>query len=175
MRPCPEFYDNDARRDDVDPRLNTRGERRLRPPTSILPNAMSQNIQRLRATFEAYNRRDFDDALKYAHPDVELHPAISELPDLDSRYRGRDEVKRFFEVITNHWETHVVEPEETIEIPGDRVLAVERWHARGRHGIELDFALTEVYTFRDGLIVRIDGFRERAEAFEAAGLQEPAG
>ena len=43
---------------------------------------------------------------------------------------------------------------------------------RARDGIETGFQLTDIYTFRDGLIIRIDGFRERAEALEAAGLSE---
>jgi hypothetical protein len=41
---------------------------------------------------------------------------------------------------------------------------------RGRDDIELELALPNLYTFRDGLIVRIDGFTDKAEALEAAGL-----
>ena len=65
-----------------------------------------------------------------------------------------------------------VEHEELIDRPGDRVLAVERWVFRGRDGIELELELPNLYTFRDGLIVRIDGFTDKAEALEAAGLRE---
>jgi ketosteroid isomerase-like protein len=133
--------------------------------------ATGQNTDTLRTVFEAFNRRKFDDALQYAHSDIELHPALTEL-DVRTRYRGREEVKGFFETVTEAWETYVIEPQEAIEAPGDRVLVVERWRARGRQGIEFDFELTDVYTFRDGLVVRIDGFRDRAAAFEAAGLQD---
>jgi hypothetical protein len=45
--------------------------------------------------FEAFNRRDFDDALRHAHPTVELRPALTEL-DVRRRYVGRDEFKKFF-------------------------------------------------------------------------------
>jgi limonene-1,2-epoxide hydrolase len=31
----------------------------------------SQNVETLRATLEAFNRRDFDNAVRFAHPDVE--------------------------------------------------------------------------------------------------------
>jgi ketosteroid isomerase-like protein len=130
---------------------------------------MSERIDTLRAVFEAFNRRDFDDALHYAHPDVELHPGLTEL-DVAGRYRGREEVRHFFETITEAWESYVVEPKETIEAQGDRVIVVERWRARGRHGIAFDFELTDVYTFRDGLIARIDGYRDAADALEATGL-----
>jgi ketosteroid isomerase-like protein len=41
---------------------------------------------------------------------------------------------------------------------------------RGRDGIELELELPNLFTFRDGLIVRIDGFTDKAAAREAAGL-----
>ena len=44
---------------------------------------------------------------------------------------------------------------------------------RGRDGIEIDRELPRaIFTFRNGLIVRIDGFTDKAEALEAAGLSE---
>lgn len=91
---------------------------------------MSKNIDMLRAVFAAFNRRDFDDALHYAHPEVELHPGLTEL-DVAGRYRGREEVRHFFETITEPWESYVVEPKETFEAQGGRVIVVERWRARG--------------------------------------------
>jgi ketosteroid isomerase-like protein len=130
-----------------------------------------ENVETLRAMMAAFNRRDFEDSVRYVDPEVELHPGITEL-DVNGRYRGRDEFRRFAETITDAWETYVVEPEEIIEVPDGRVLAVERWRARGRQGIKFDFLLVDVYTFRDGLIVRIDGFRDREAAFEAVGLRE---
>jgi ketosteroid isomerase-like protein len=129
---------------------------------------MSENSESLRALFDAYNRRDFEAAVQYAHPEVEWHPGLTEL-DVSPRYRGREELRRFFETITEAWESYVVVPEETVAAPGDRVLVVERWRAVGRGGLEFDLQLTDVFTFRDGLIVRIDGFRDKAEALEAVG------
>jgi ketosteroid isomerase-like protein len=119
---------------------------------------------------EALNRRDFDNAVKFAHPEVELHPALTEL-DIRGTYRGRDELREFMETITDAWEEYVVEAEEILQAPDGRVLAVERWHARGRDGIEFDFELTDVYEFRDDLIVRIVGFRDRADALAMAGFR----
>jgi ketosteroid isomerase-like protein len=74
------------------------------------------------------------------------------------------------ETVTNAWEEYLVEPVEARDAPGDRVLVVERWHARGRDGIEFHFELIDVYSFRDGLVVRIDGYRDKSVALEAAGL-----
>ena len=43
---------------------------------------------------------------------------------------------------------------------------------RGRNGIEIKASCTDLYGFRDGLIVRGDGFRDKAQALAAAGLSE---
>jgi ketosteroid isomerase-like protein len=133
---------------------------------------MSQeNVEILRCLNEAFNRRDIDDAIQYLDPEVELHPGV-QVPDEESQYRGRDGLTEWFRSATDPWEVITVEHKELIDRPGDRVLAVERWLFRGRDGIELELELPNVYTFRDGLIVRIDGFTDKAEAFEAAGLPQ---
>jgi ketosteroid isomerase-like protein len=131
---------------------------------------MSQeNVAIIQRLHGAFSRRDFDGALQQLHADFELFPAIAG-PDYDTHYRGRERAKEFFEVITEVWETVTVEFEETIEAPQNRIVAVERWCSTGRDGIEIDFQLIEVYAFRDGLVLRIDGFLDKADALEAAGL-----
>jgi len=48
-----------------------------------------------------------------------------------------------------------------------------RWRARGHgSGVEIDALFYEIYTLRDGRIVRMDEFTDRSEALEAAGLSE---
>lgn len=122
----------------------------------------------LRRLYGALDRRDLEDAVQYMHPRVELRPGIV-APDQRNRYRGREGVKQFFETIYDAFDDQRVEFEEVIET-GDRVLMVERWRMRGRDGIKVDVGVIDVYTFRDGLIVRVDGFVDKAEALEAAGL-----
>jgi ketosteroid isomerase-like protein len=130
-----------------------------------------ENVDRLQEMFDAFNRGEFEAALKEVHPAIALHPAITEL-DVQTSYHGREEVKQFFETISEAWESYTVEREETIEVPGERLLIVERWRARGRDGIQFDFQLTDLYTFRNGVVIRIDGFANRSAALEAVGLSE---
>ena len=53
---------------------------------------------------------------------------------------------------------------------GDRVLVTVRLGGRGRgSGIEIDALFYDVYTLRDGKIVRMDQFTERTQALEAVG------
>ena len=61
---------------------------------------------------------------------------------------------------------------EKIEAEDGRILSIDLWRLRGREGIASERELPTLYTFRDGLIVRIDGFTKKAEALEAAGLRE---
>jgi ketosteroid isomerase-like protein len=129
-----------------------------------------ENVEILRRLHRALNRGDLDNAVQHLHPDVELRPGIV-APDQSSLYRGRDGVKQFFATVYAAFEEQRIDIGEIIEA-GDRVLAVEGWRVRGRDGIELDFEVIDVYTFRDGLIVRADGFVDRDEALEAAGLRE---
>lgn len=70
------------------------------------------------------------------------------------------------------WDAVTAEPQEMLETEDGRVLSVDRWRFRGRDGIELERELPNLFTFRGGLILRIDGFTETAEALEAAGLRE---
>jgi ketosteroid isomerase-like protein len=133
---------------------------------------MSQaNVEILRRLNEAFNRRDVDEAVQYLDPEVELHPGVK-APGEESLYAGRDGLREWFRNATDPWERISVEHKELIDRPGDRILTVERWVFRGRDGIELEVELPNLYTLRDGLIVRIDGFTEKAEAFAAAGLME---
>jgi ketosteroid isomerase-like protein len=65
-----------------------------------------------------------------------------------------------------------IEPSERLEATENRILAIDKWLFRGRDGIEIERELPTLFTFRDGLIVRVDGFTDRAEALKAAGLSE---
>ena len=133
---------------------------------------MSQeNLDSLQRLAEAFGRRDLDGAMEHFADDVEVRPAVVGI-DVGTFYSGRDELRGFWEQISEAWEAQTVELKEMTEAPGGRVLAVEQWHVRGRDGIELDFELIDVYAFRDGLIVRIDGFRDRAEALQAVGMSD---
>jgi ketosteroid isomerase-like protein len=130
---------------------------------------VSENAEKLRAFYELFNRRDFDGAVQYMHPEVEIRPAIGGELDSSRLYRGRDGGRELFEWIADGFEVRV-DIEEVLEAPGHRILLVELWNPRGRQGIETPLEVFDIYRFRDGLMVQVDGFRDRAEALDAAGL-----
>jgi ketosteroid isomerase-like protein len=121
----------------------------------------------LRAFYSAFNRHDFDGALELMAPEVEIHPALGGVLDIESQYRGKEETRRFFETISEG--AHVeVDLKEIIDPGGGQLLAIENWQPRGRQGMETKIEVSDLYTFRDGLILRVVGFRDRAEALNAA-------
>jgi ketosteroid isomerase-like protein len=55
----------------------------------------------------------------------------------------------------------------------ETTLVTVRFHGRGRaSGVEVETRFHEVYTLRDGKVLRIDEYEHRAEALEAAGLRK---
>ena len=121
---------------------------------------MSQaNVEIVRSFLAA----DVDEALRYADPGIVWNP-IEELPS-----RGHDAVRASLAHWKADWDDYEVMPQELVDM-GDRVLATVRLRGRGRgSGVEIDARFYDVYTLRDGRIVRMDQFTERSEALEAAG------
>lgn len=70
------------------------------------------------------------------------------------------------------WEDHRVRPTRFIDL-GDRVLVISRSTGRARlSGFPLDHESAQLFTLRDGRIVRWDGYWEVKEALTAAGLED---
>jgi ketosteroid isomerase-like protein len=131
---------------------------------------MSQeNVEKARDFIEAYNRRDFDAAVKYFDPEVEWVLPARQSSD---SCRGPEEVKRFWEGIDETFDDLQLRPQEWVDA-GDSVATRLRHYGKGKgSGLEIDTELYhQVVTFRDGRMVRIEYFAEWADALEAAGLE----
>jgi ketosteroid isomerase-like protein len=103
-----------------------------------------------------------DEALTYADPGIVWNP-IEELPT-----QGHDAVRESLARWKGEWDDYEVLPEELADM-GDHVIATVRLRGRGRgSGVEVDALFYDLYTLRDGKIVRMDQFTERSEALEAA-------
>jgi ketosteroid isomerase-like protein len=103
-------------------------------------------------------------------PDFELHER-SELPDARV-YRGAEEAKEFWRKTQQVFVEVRWEPQEFIDL-GHAVVVEARVVAVGRGSeIRTEMDETDVFWFRDGMIVRMQGFATKAQALEAAGLRE---
>ena len=105
-------------------------------------------------------------AMRYVDPDIVWNP-LEESP-----VQGRDAVRANIERWESGWAEYRATPGDFVDTD-DRVVVSVHYRGRGRgSGIEVDAVFHEVYTLRDGKIVRYDEFTERSEALEAAGLSE---
>jgi ketosteroid isomerase-like protein len=144
---------------------------------------MSQeNIEMVRRTYEVINsigptdHKFIDpedvapDLWERLAPDFELHDR-PDLPDAKV-YRGREESKQFWRKTQElfaelHWE-----PREFIDL-GHAIVVETRIVALGRASeVRIEADETDVFWFRDGLIVRLQGFPTKAEALDAVRLSE---
>jgi ketosteroid isomerase-like protein len=135
---------------------------------------MSQeNVEIVREAIEAFNRRDVDAFLSNASPEIEWED--SEFWSEHARiYRGRAEVREWFnQVVLEPWESVHVELEEITEAGADRIFFGACLTTRGRgSGVETQIRGWQVVWIADGKVTRRQVFLDRAEALEAAGLEE---
>jgi ketosteroid isomerase-like protein len=127
-------------------------------------------------SFNAFMRSELSsDAYAEAFdPQIELHWHDQQTyPDTPQHLRGVPEVIAFNEQFRDGWVDLAQEPLELIEAPGGRVLGVIRQSGRGREsGVPIVIHFFEVFTIRDGKVRKVEFFRHRADALEAAGLLE---
>jgi ketosteroid isomerase-like protein len=133
---------------------------------------MSQeNVEKVKASMDAYNRGDFPAALAYFDPNIEWRVP----PDMDldvGVLRGHDGVLAFWQTVAETFGDFRLEPVELTDA-GDRVVACLRIVGEGkRSGAPAELELHEVTEFRHGLILRLQYFRSRDAALAAARVQE---
>jgi ketosteroid isomerase-like protein len=125
-----------------------------------------ENVEVVREVWDAYARGDLDRIMEFSDPHVVM------ITVEDGAQYGFDAVRRNYE----RWQEAWSDAETTVEqvtAAGDRVFVTACFRGRGRaSGIEIETRLYEVYTMRDGRILRVDEFHEREDALEAAGLRE---
>ena len=120
--------------------------------------------------FRAFNSRDMAAFLDGLDPDVQWVPILGVL---EGRvYRGHGDVQRWVEDLASDWELFEVYYEELRDL-GDQVLCLGHWRARGRaSGVESEQPGTWLLELKNGKVVRLQTFTDRAEALEAVGLSE---
>jgi len=132
---------------------------------------MSQeNVEIVRAVYEALRRNDVDAALDLLSIDFTLDYSRSR--GLESGvFRGRD---RFREVLERLLEPFEYEPLETEIIDaGDVVIRVGGFLGRGTmSGAEVSATGATAWTFTGDTAVSMRLFQSKAEALEATGLRD---
>ena len=132
-----------------------------------------ENVEMIRAAMEAWNRRDWDEALKDAAPDFVLDNSMN-AGEWRGVHRGPDEVKRSWGMFTEAWQSVRIEVVEFIEAKEGVVVTRQKAHFVGRDGIELPGPTRSgwLWTIRDGKLAYVATYNDLAEALEAAGLSQ---
>jgi ketosteroid isomerase-like protein len=134
---------------------------------------MSQeNVEIVRRAWEAWSRDDMDALFEFYDPAVEWDMTASYVPDMGV-FHGHDGVREFFREWRAFFAEYYAEPEKFID-GGDCVIVRLRQGGRGKAstvGVEMP-SYWQLYRLRGGRAVRVEIYRDEAEALEAAGLSE---
>jgi ketosteroid isomerase-like protein len=128
-----------------------------------------QNVEIVKAWYDAWNREDWDAMVKDAAPGFEVDFSRAVGP-----WRGvfgLDQTRRLTEEFLGTWESLRLEPDEFIEA-GDLVVVPGTQHVKGRGGIEVVVRGVYVWTIRNGAIERMVMYQSRQDALQDLGLSE---
>jgi len=130
------------------------------------------NVTVIQQFLEATNRRDVDGMIALMREDAEFVPITAAMEGVE--YSGHAGIRRFIDDLIDHWEFFETVQEEWHDL-GDRVVAIGRWHARGKgSGVEINGAPAVWLAYmRDGKIVRWRTYTDVGEGLAAADIDSP--
>jgi ketosteroid isomerase-like protein len=130
----------------------------------------SENVGLVKTILSAA-QTDWELASSKLDPDVRLDQ--SRFPD-GGIYHGRAAFRDFYRRWFGTWDDLRITPERFFEA-GDRVIAFITLEGRGKgSGTPVTLRAANVWTIRDGKVVELVGYLDRAEALEAVGLSDRA-
>ena len=129
-----------------------------------------QNVEAVRRVYERWAEGDFTASEEVLDPGAVLVLG-PEFPD-GGTYVGREGIRVYMHGFLESWTRITIEAEE-LTGSGDAVLAAVHQSGVGESsGVETDMRYFQVWTFRHGKVVRLEGFLDREQARAAAGLGE---
>jgi ketosteroid isomerase-like protein len=127
-----------------------------------------ENVERIKAGFEAHNRGDLDAMVELYAPDVVFETLLL------GTHHGNEAIRTIYAENQKTMAGYDVVPVELIDA-GDKVVAVAQAVGAGSTSqISVDDAFAFVFTFQGERVIREQAFRNREEALEAAGLDGPS-
>jgi ketosteroid isomerase-like protein len=136
-----------------------------------------ENLELAREGYELLNRGEIDRFMEFIHPEYEFHTGV-QVPSIPRVVRGPEELRAWIQQwYVEPWEEQLhMEVERIQELEDGRVLALLTLRAKGREsGVQVDTEYAHIFTFRDGLCYRLDGFPSWKQALAVAGIRETAG
>lgn len=150
--------------------LLPRPSRRSTPPhAGYLAVLSEETLERARASFEAFNRGDYESWIAGFSGDVEIHD-LADSPE-GGAFRGHAGLRSWLAQMHDAWGDSLrLEPVRFID-GDDRVLAeVKATGVGASSGVPIELTVYFVTQLRDDKVVWSRTFLDRAEAVAASGL-----
>ena len=128
-----------------------------------------ENVEIIKAGFDAWNAGDMDRFREMYDPNVVLH-MVPGWPE-PGPYAGREAVMREWAQLRETWDADVAEPISSFVDVGDRVVVRQMWRGFGR-GPEANIEMTIIFTLRQGRVTSLEYLWDYAEALKALGLEQ---
>jgi len=129
-----------------------------------------ENVEIVRGIYERLNRGDVEGFVEVCDDDFVMD--MSERVFNPDTFKGHDGIRRFYDGVTDVWESYRWNVEEA-RVAGDSVVALLHCEARSREaGPQVDWRVAWVWNFCGARPVSLRFFRDRAQALEAVGLRE---
>jgi ketosteroid isomerase-like protein len=127
-----------------------------------------ENVEIVRSILAAWETGDFS-AATWADPEIHFIPG-----GLESDTHGIEALSKQWRESLDSWDEFATVPEEFFDAEDGRVLVLVRFRGKGKgSGAPIvDFEGAQLFSVRDGKVVRLALFTDRSEALEAAGLSE---
>jgi len=128
---------------------------------SVVPaNRTDADVALVLASYAAFARGDIDAAVAPLHPDIEWSEP-EEFPN-GGRRQGTEAVAAYLRSSYALWSELVSEP--TPYRRGDDIMIVHHVHGRLADGTAHDVTVADVFTLRDGRVVRMHAYSNPADA-----------
>jgi len=135
---------------------------------------MSQeNVELHRRANEAFNTRNVDAYIRYCHPEIELHSAVT-VPG-GGLYRGHDGVRRWHRDLEEVFGGEIEMIPEAFFDLGEYTVTFHVLQGRGRQsGAHVGTPAAHLCRWRDGLMVHFKGYVHREDVFSDFGVPQDA-
>ena len=131
-----------------------------------------ENVEMVRRSTDAYNRRDLDGMLETWAQDAVLDWSNAHAFDAGI-HRGHGEIQAYTEAFIATWDEVRLEiVDGPIEVEEGLLVTENVAYLRGRDGIEVQARSAWLHTFRNGEQTSLTLYQTKQEALEAAGLRE---
>jgi ketosteroid isomerase-like protein len=131
-----------------------------------------ENVEAIRAAFEAWQRGDIDAWVAAIDPMIEWDSSAYRVVGVDERGQGRESFLSRLDRYWSSWDRYDATIKELIDADDNVVIVLHETVRAGGSDAPIERDLVQVWTIREARAVRFRAFPTKAEALEAAGLEE---